>query len=272
MSNPQFQTDMGESETDFDPDPEPKFHLDELCAWFGDKQVLFDISFDIPDGQVTAVIGPSGCGKSTFIRCLNRMHELVPIASRSGLVELDGKDIYRDEINPVLLRRKVGMVFQKPNPFPHMSVRENILSGLKMTHQLDDGEGEQIVERTLKQAALWDEIKDRLDTPGGSLSGGQQQRLCIARAIAVEPDVLLMDEPCSALDPVATARVEDLIDELSQDYTIAIVTHSMQQAARVSHRTAFFLMGELVEFNETDKVFTQPDDQRTEDYITGKFG
>jgi phosphate transport system ATP-binding protein len=250
----------------------PKISANDLCAWFGDKQVLFDINMGIPERSVTAIIGPSGCGKSTFIRTLNRMHELVPIARMSGRIQLDGKDVYGPNIDPVLLRRKVGMVFQKPNPFPTMSIRDNVLAGLKLTGQLDKSQADAIVERALKGAALWDEVNDRLDAPGAGLSGGQQQRLCIARALAVEPEVLLMDEPCSALDPVATARVEDLIAELRRDYTIVIVTHSMQQAARVSQQTAFFLMGEVIEFDNTDKIFTQPDDQRTEDYITGKFG
>ncbi|QDG52877.1 phosphate ABC transporter ATP-binding protein [Persicimonas caeni] len=250
----------------------PKISANDLCAWFGDKQVLFDINMGIPERSVTAIIGPSGCGKSTFIRTLNRMHELVPIARMSGRIQLDGKDVYGPNIDPVLLRRKVGMVFQKPNPFPTMSIRDNVLAGLKLTGQLEKSQADAIVERALKGAALWDEVNDRLDAPGAGLSGGQQQRLCIARALAVEPEVLLMDEPCSALDPVATARVEDLIAELRRDYTIVIVTHSMQQAARVSQQTAFFLMGEVIEFDNTDKIFTQPDDQRTEDYITGKFG
>jgi phosphate transport system ATP-binding protein len=250
----------------------PKISTRELSAWFGEKQVLFDIDLDIPERSVTAIIGPSGCGKSTFIRTLNRMHELVPIARMSGLVELDDMDVYADEIDPVMLRRKVGMVFQKPNPFPTMSIKDNVLAGLKLTGRLDKSRADEITEEALRGAALWDEVADRLDAPGAGLSGGQQQRLCIARALAVEPDVLLMDEPCSALDPVATARVEDLIAELRRDYTIVIVTHSMQQAARVSEQTAFFLMGELIEFDLTDTVFTQPTDQRTEDYITGKFG
>ncbi|MFW5966938.1 MAG: phosphate ABC transporter ATP-binding protein PstB [Persicimonas sp.] len=250
----------------------PKISVRDLCAWFGDKQVLFDIGLDIPENSVTAIIGPSGCGKSTFIRTLNRMHELVPIARMSGEVTFDGKNVYQESVDPVLLRRHVGMVFQKPNPFPVMSVRDNVLAGLKLTGQLDKSRADSIVKRALEAAALWEEVADRLDTPGASLSGGQQQRLCIARALAVEPDVLLMDEPCSALDPVATARIEDLIAELKKDYTIIIVTHSMQQAARVSQQTAFFLMGELIEYDDTDQLFTQPEDQRTEDYITGKFG
>lgn len=241
-------------------------------AFFGAKQVLKDVSLDIPSGSVTAIIGPSGCGKSTFIRCLNRMHEMSEGARLEGRILLDGEDVYRPEVDPVLLRRCVGMVFQKPNPFPTMSIRENVLAGLRLTGRFDRSKADEVVERALSGAALWDEVKDRLHEPGAGLSGGQQQRLCIARSIAVEPEVLLMDEPCSALDPIATARIEDLIHSLKETYTIVIVTHSMQQAARVSDRTAFFLMGELVEVGETDHIFTKPDDSRTEDYITGKFG
>ena len=250
----------------------PKLRCKELKAWFGQKQVLNGISLDIQEREVTAVIGPSGCGKSTFIRCLNRMHELIPIARMSGKVELDGTDIYGPEVDPVMLRRGVGMVFQKPNPFPTMSIRENVLSGLRLTGALTSAEADAIVERALRQAALWEEVRDNLDARGVSLSGGQQQRLCIARALAVEPDVLLMDEPCSALDPIATARIEDLLHDLRQRYTIVIVTHNMQQAARVSQRTGFFLHGELVEYTDTNSLFTSPQDRRTEDYITGKFG
>ena len=243
-----------------------------LSAWFGAKHVLVDISLEILERRVTAVIGPSGCGKSTFIRCLNRMHELVPGARLSGAVELDGRDIYGADVDPVLLRRRVGMVFQKPNPFPSMSIRDNVLAGLRLTGSLDGSRSDEIVERALKQAALWDEVSDRLREPGAGLSGGQQQRLCIARALAVEPEVILMDEPCSALDPIATAHIEDLIHALRERYTIVIVTHNMQQAARVSHRTAFFLSGRLVEYADTNRIFTAPEDSRTEDYITGKFG
>jgi len=249
-----------------------KFSIDKLSAWFGDQRAVRSISMDIPEKQITAIIGPSGCGKSTFIRCLNRMHELVPGSRMEGLVRLDGDDIYSKGLDPVLLRRKVGMVFQKPNPFPTMSVRENVLAGLKLTKSERMKQASEIVERALLQAALWKEVKDRLDEPGGGLSGGQQQRLCIARALAVEPDVLLMDEPCSALDPIATARIEDLIHGLVERYTIIIVTHNMQQAARVSNYTSFFLLGELIEFGETNQLFTAPSDRRTEDYITGKFG
>jgi len=250
----------------------PKFRVEDLSAWFGDKQVLDGIGMKIPENQVTAIIGPSGCGKSTFIRTLNRMHEMVVGARVEGRVVLDGQDIYATDIDPVLLRRRVGMVFQKPNPFPTMSIRDNVLAGLKLTRALKRNRGGEIVETALRQAALWEELSGRLDEPGGSLSGGQQQRLVIARALAVEPDVILMDEPCSALDPIATARIEDLIHALKDNYTIVIVTHNMQQAARVSDRTAFFLLGELIEYEDTNQLFTSPKDKRTEDYITGKFG
>ena len=249
-----------------------KFQVSGLRAGFGSNEVLRDISMDVPSMGVTAIIGPSGCGKSTLIRCLNRMHERVPSAYVQGDVRLDGSDIYAAEVDPVLLRRRVGMVFQKPNPFPHMTIQENVLAGLTLTGKRDASTDADVVEKALQQAALWDEVKDRLDQPGLGLSGGQQQRLCIARSLAVEPDVLLMDEPCSALDPIATARIEDLIRELKQRYTIVIVTHNMQQAARASDMTAFLLMGNLVEFSPTSQLFTSPKDSRTEDYITGKFG
>ncbi len=249
-----------------------KFQVSGLRAGFGSNEVLRDISMDVPAMGVTAIIGPSGCGKSTFIRCLNRMHERVPSAYVQGDVCLDGSDIYAAEVDPVLLRRRVGMVFQKPNPFPHMTIQENVLAGLTLTGKRDASTDAEVVEKALQQAALWDEVKDRLDQPGVGLSGGQQQRLCIARSLAVEPDVLLMDEPCSALDPIATARIEDLIRELKERYTIVIVTHNMQQAARASDMTAFLLMGNLVEFSQTSQLFTSPKDSRTEDYITGKFG
>ncbi len=249
-----------------------KIQVQDLSAGFADKTVLRSIAMPIEDKRVTAIIGPSGCGKSTFIRCLNRMHELSPIARISGRILLDGRDIYDKGVDPVLLRRRVGMVFQKPNPFPTMSIRDNVLAGLRLTGSLRRSTGDQVAEKALVQAALWDEVKDRLGDPGGSLSGGQQQRLCIARALAVDPEVLLMDEPCSALDPIATARIEDLLHVLRNDYTIVIVTHNMQQATRVSDRTAFFLTGDLVEMGSTDDLFTSPRDPRTEDYITGKFG
>jgi phosphate transport system ATP-binding protein len=239
---------------------------------FGDHEVLHGVDIDIAAKGVTAVIGPSGCGKSTFVRCLNRMHELVVGARAEGKVALDGEDIYASEVDPVLLRRRVGMVFQKPNPFPTMSIRDNVLSGKHLTHTFRRGEADAVVESALRQGALWEEVKDRLNAPGSGLSGGQQQRRCIARALAVDPDVLLMDEPCSALDPIATARIEDLIHELKDRYTMVIVTHNMQQAARVSDQTAFFLQGDLVESGATNTIFTKPKDSRTEDYITGKFG
>jgi phosphate transport system ATP-binding protein len=243
-----------------------------LHAGFSGAAVLRGIDIELPDRQVTAVIGPSGCGKSTFVRCLNRMHELTPGATVSGEVQLDGEDVYARGVDPVLLRRRIGMVFQRPNPFPTMSIRENVLSGLRLTGGLDGARSTGVLERALRDAALWDEVKDRLDRPGGSLSGGQQQRLCIARALAVDPEVLLMDEPCSALDPIATARIEDLVHALRERWTVIIVTHNMQQAARVADHTAFFLMGELVEHGPTQDLFTRPRDRRTEDYITGRFG
>ena len=249
-----------------------KIRVESLTAWFGDNEVLHDISMSMAEHSVTAMIGPSGCGKSTLIRTINRMHELVAGATLKGKVRLDGVNVYGSEVDPVMLRRRVGMVFQKPNPFPSMSIRDNVLSGLRLTGRLDKARADEVVERALGRAALWEEVKDRLNDAGVGLSGGQQQRLCIARSLAVEPDVLLMDEPCSALDPVATARIEDLIHKLKNDYTIIIVTHNMQQAARVSDHTAFLLLGELVEFSETNTLFTSPSDARTEDYITGKFG
>ena len=246
-----------------------------LRASFGSNEVLHGLDMRIPEKGTTAIIGPSGCGKSTLLRCMNRMHELVASAHCSGRIDLFGEDIYHPSVDAVLLRRQVGMVFQKPNPFPTMSIRDNVLSGLRLTgrlHRTEKGLPERVVEESLRGAALWDEVKDRLGDRGVSLSGGQQQRLCIARSLAVSPEVLLMDEPCSALDPVATARIEDLIGVLSERYTIVIVTHNMQQAARVSGRTAFLLSGELVEHGETSTLFTAPSDPRTEDYITGKFG
>jgi phosphate transport system ATP-binding protein len=255
-----------------DPPKPPKIAVTRLRASFGATEVLHGIDMAIPEHQITAVIGPSGCGKSTFIRCLNRMHELVPGAKATGKVIIDNIDIYGTTVDPVMLRRLVGMVFQKPNPFPTMSIKDNVLAGLKLTGRPRRAEGGDLVERALTAAALWDEVKDKLDKPGTALSGGQQQRLCIARALAVEPEVLLMDEPCSALDPIATAHIEDLMHELRARYTIVIVTHNLQQATRVSDRTAFFLGGEVVEFGDTDALFTKPKDSRTEDYITGKFG
>jgi len=221
---------------------------------------------------VTALIGPSGCGKSTFVRCLNRMHEVVPGARATGQVLLDGEDVYGPGVDPVVIRRRIGMVFQKPNPFPTMSVFDNVAAGLRLAGIRAKDTLNDVVERALRQAALWDEVKDELNAPGSSLSGGQQQRLCIARAVAVQPEVLLMDEPCSALDPIATAKIEELILDLKKDLTIIIVTHNMQQAARVSEWTGFFLMGEMIEFGVTRDLFTAPQDKKTEDYITGRFG
>ncbi len=241
-----------------------------LNTWFGEKHVLKNISMKIKPRQVTAIIGPSGCGKSTFIRCLNRMHEVVPGARLSGQVLLDGADIF--ELDPVILRRRVGMVFQKAQPFPTMSIFENVAAGLRLNGMSSSNQLHGIVEESLKRAALWDEVKDTLHQPGTSLSGGQQQRLCIARALAINPAILLMDEPCSALDPIATAKIEELILDLKKNYTIVIVTHNMQQAARVSDETAYFLLGELIEFGNTNQIFTTPKDKRTEDYITGRFG
>jgi phosphate transport system ATP-binding protein len=248
-----------------------KLEVKDLLAGFGASQVLKGISLPIDERQVTAVIGPSGCGKSTFIRCLNRMHEVTPEAFVQGRVALDGQDIYGVGVDPVRIRRRVGMVFQKANPFPTMNIFDNVLAGLRL-NGVRSSNPEEVVEKCLKQVALWDEVKDSLDRAGPSLSGGQQQRLCIARCLALEPEVLLMDEPCSALDPIATARVEELIHELRDRYTIVIVTHNMQQAARVADKTAFFYMGELIEFDDTDVLFTRPREQRTEDYITGRFG
>jgi phosphate transport system ATP-binding protein len=249
-----------------------KIKVTGLHAWFSNHEVLKGIDLMVPAREVTAIIGPSGCGKSTFIRCLNRMHELVAGARATGQVTLDDTDVYAPGVDPVLLRRRVGMVFQKPNPFPSMSIRDNVLAGLRLTKRLDRSSAGEIVERALRHAALWEEVKDKLEKPGTSLSGGQQQRLCIARTLAVDPEVVLMDEPCSALDPIATAKIEDLLHDLRRDYTIIIVTHNLQQATRVSDKTGFFLQGELVEFGATGRLFTQPQDQRTEDYITGKFG
>jgi phosphate transport system ATP-binding protein len=248
-----------------------KMRTENLRAWFGATQVLKGIDLPILEKKVTAIIGPSGCGKSTFIRCLNRMHEVVPGARAEGQVLLESQDIYAQGVDPVRVRRRVGMVFQKPNPFPTMSIRENVLAGLKLNGAAtSDPDG--LVEKALRQVALWDEVKDALSRSGTSLSGGQQQRLCIARCLALEPEVMLMDEPCSALDPIATARIEELIHELRSSYTIVIVTHNMQQAARVANYTGFFYLGELVEFDKTDVIFTRPKERKTEDYVTGRFG
>ena len=244
-----------------------------LTAYYGSHKAIEDISMTVEPRSVTAFIGPSGCGKSTFLRTLNRMHEVIPGARVEGKVAVDGQSLYDPSVDPVEVRRMVGMVFQRPNPFPTMSIAENVLAGLRLNNKkLSKSEAEAVVERSLQGANLWKEVKDRLNKPGMGLSGGQQQRLCIARAVAVSPEVILMDEPCSALDPIATAKVEELIHELRENYTIVIVTHSMQQAARVSQRTAMFHLGNLVEENDTDKMFTNPDDPRTQDYIMGRFG
>ena len=244
----------------------------ELNAWFGAAHVLKDIQLSIAPNAVTALIGPSGCGKSTFVRCLNRMHEVVPGARVSGQVLLGGEDVYGPGVDAVQVRRRIGMVFQKPNPFPTMSIFENAAAGLRLAGVRRRSHLVEAVERSLRQAALWDEVKDDLDKPGVSLSGGQQQRLCIARTLAVQPRVLLLDEPCSALDPIATAKIEELMVDLKKELTIAIVTHNMQQAARVSEWTGFFLMGEMIEFGTTKELFRTPRDARTEAYITGRFG
>lgn len=242
-----------------------------LFAWYGSQPVLKGINLTILPNQVTAIIGPSGCGKSTFVRVLNRLHETIPGARVAGQVYLGEKDIYAPGVDPVLVRRKIGMVFQKPNPFPTMSIFENVAAGLRL-NGFARGRLKEQVEKSLKLAALWDEVAQRLDQSGVALSGGQQQRLCLARALAVSPEVLLMDEPASALDPAATLKIEDLIRQLKSEYTIVIVTHNMQQAARVADQTAFFLNGELVEYGPTAELFTRPKDRRTEDYITGRFG
>jgi phosphate transport system ATP-binding protein len=248
-------------------------HVENLNAWFGAKQALFDIGMEIPARKATAIIGPSGCGKSTFVRCLNRMHETLPDTRVEGKVFIGDLDVYGKGVSPVWIRRRVGMVFQKPNPFPTMNIYDNVAAGLKLNGFHNRRELDAVVERSLRQAALWDEVKDDLrKKSGASLSGGQQQRLCIARALAVEPEVLLMDEPASALDPISTAKIEDLIFELKKEYTVVIVTHNMQQAARVADFTSFFLMGYMVELDKTETMFTKPSDKRTEDYITGRFG
>ncbi|MEM3583944.1 MAG: phosphate ABC transporter ATP-binding protein PstB, partial [Nitrososphaerales archaeon] len=249
-----------------------KIEAKDLNAWYDNNHVVKNVSLRIKSNQITAVIGPSGCGKSTLIRCFNRMHELVPGAKVSGKVLLDGEDIYDDSVDPVDIRRRVGMVFQKPNPFPTMSIFDNVAIGLKLNGVKDKKKIREMVERSLKMVALWDQVKDRLNESGASLSGGQQQRLCIARALAVEPEVLLLDEPCSALDPNATSKIEELIVKLKENYTIVIVTHNMQQAARISDFTAFMYLGELIEYGETARIFKQPEKELTEKYITGRFG
>ena len=249
-----------------------RLRVEELSVYYGKNQAVKDVTMSIKTNKVTAMIGPSGCGKSTFLRCLNRMHELIPGARVEGRVLLDGQDLYGSGVDPVDVRRRVGMVFQRPNPFPTMSIRDNVIAGFKLNGIRNRKIHDEVVEKSLRGAALWDEVKEDLHKSGASLSGGQQQRLCIARALAVEPEVLLMDEPCSALDPIATAKIEELIHELKERVTIVIVTHNMQQAARVSDYTGFFYLGELIEFGETGKLFTSPEKRQTEDYITGRFG
>ncbi|MCG8069389.1 MAG: phosphate ABC transporter ATP-binding protein PstB [Candidatus Thiodiazotropha taylori] len=251
---------------------DPRMTCRNVDVYYGEKQAIFDVSLDVGKNQVISMIGPSGCGKSTFLRCLNRMNDTIDICRVTGQIKMDGQDIYDGGLDVVPLRASVGMVFQKPNPFPK-SIYDNIAYGPRIHGLCDDKQHlDSIVENSLQRAGLWEEVKDRLDQPGTGLSGGQQQRLCIARAIAVSPEVILMDEPCSALDPIATAKIEELIDELRENFTIAIVTHSMQQAARVSQRTAYFHLGKLIEVGETDQIFTSPRHKLTEDYITGRFG
>jgi len=243
----------------------------DYSFWYGPRQALFNVTMSVMPRAITALIGPSGCGKSTFLRSVNRLQELLPATRHTGDIVFDGASIFRRSIDPVDLRRRIGMVFQRPNPFPK-SIFDNVAYGPRVAGTAERDELPALVERSLRQAALWDEVKDRLDDPGTSLSGGQQQRLCIARALANKPEVLLMDEPCSALDPIATQRIEELIVELKRDYTIVIVTHNMQQAARVSDATGFFYLGTMVEFGPTQQIFTSPKDERTEAYITGRFG
>jgi phosphate transport system ATP-binding protein len=252
--------------------------IENLDVFYGAFQAVKGVTMSVKPGSVTALIGPSGCGKSTVLRTINRLHEVTPGAYATGSVTLDGEDIYGEDVDPVLVRKTIGMVFQRPNPFPTMSIRENVVSGLRLRGARDKKALHDVAEKSLRAANLWNEVKDRLDKPGGSLSGGQQQRLCIARSIAVEPEVLLMDEPCSALDPISTLAIEDLIEELKLQYTIVIVTHNMQQAARVSDRTAFFNLagigspGHLIEIGDTEMIFSKPVEKSTEDYISGRFG
>ncbi len=256
-----------------------RIDIEDLDIYYGKFKAVEGVSMSIEPSSVTAFIGPSGCGKSTFLRTLNRMHEVIPNASVNGKVMVNGEDLYGSSVDPVQVRRKVGMVFQRPNPFPTMSIGDNVLAGAKLNNKrLSKSEAEELTEKSLRGANLWNEVKDRLDRPGSSLSGGQQQRLCIARAIAVSPDVILMDEPCSALDPISTLAIEDLIDELKKGYTIAIVTHNMQQASRISDKTAFFNLagqgkpGKLIEYDDTTTIFSSPTNQSTEDYVSGRFG
>jgi phosphate transport system ATP-binding protein len=251
---------------------EVAFDIQKFSLWYGARQALFDVDIRIPAKKVTAIIGPSGCGKSTFLRALNRMHEITPGTRLTGSLRLFGEDLYSANVEPAVVRRRVGMVFQKSNPFPTLSIGENVLVGLRLNGVRDRALLQERLEESLRHAALWDEVKDHLNRPGISLSGGQQQRLCIARALAVKPEVLLMDEPCSALDPLATAKIEELIQTLREEYTVIIVTHNMQQAARCSDRTAFFYLGKLVEYDDTRRVFTTPSNPQTEAYVSGRFG
>jgi len=253
-------------------DTTAKMQAINVNAWFGQKQILKSVNLIVKPNTVTAIIGPSGCGKSTFLRCFNRMHELSSNAKMTGQILLDGENIYDRHIDSVQIRRRVGMVFQKPNPFPTMSIYDNVAAGLRLTGAKKDKNLDDIVKRSLEQATLWNEVKEDLKKPGTSISGGQQQRLCIARTIALQPEVILMDEPCSALDPIATAKIEQLVTELKQKYAVVVVTHNMQQASRVSDYTAFMYLGELVEFGETGQIFENPKDKLTEKYITGEFG
>jgi phosphate transport system ATP-binding protein len=275
-SEPNAQTGTATSATaPADSPPSPTgaaFKVDNLSIWYGEKQAIKNVSIEIPAKAITAIIGPSGCGKSTFLRCLNRMHELVPRTRLEGDIRFYGEDLYGPAVDPAVVRRRVGMVFQKSNPFPTMSIEENVLVGLRLNGVRNRRFLNERLEQSLRRSALWEEVKHDLKKPGMSISGGQQQRLCIARALAVEPEVLLMDEPCSALDPIATAKIEELIRELRDKYTIVIVTHNMQQASRVSDKTAFFYVGELIEFGDTAQLFNRPRERQTEDYITGRFG
>lgn len=255
-----------------EPPPTLTFEAKNVSIWYGEKQAIENVSLDIASNAVTAIIGPSGCGKSTFLRALNRMHELVPKTRMDGTVLLHGEDLYSKTVDPAIVRRRVGMIFQKSNPFPTMTIGENVVVGLRLNGVRNQKFLNERLEKSLRMAALWDEVKDDLHKPGTSLSGGQQQRLCIARSLAVEPEVILMDEPCSALDPIATAKIEELIHELKAKYTIVTVTHNMQQAGRISDYTAFMYLGRLIEFGPTTKIFTNPTEKQTEDYITGRFG
>ncbi|HXL24331.1 MAG TPA: phosphate ABC transporter ATP-binding protein PstB [Chthoniobacterales bacterium] len=270
-SAPQQQV-ASDSEPDAAPQRAPAFEVERLSIFYGEKKAIDGVTLTVPSKMITAIIGPSGCGKSTLLRSLNRMHELVPNTRVEGKVLFGGEDIYAPDVDPVVIRRRIGMVFQKSNPFPTMSIADNVLVGLKLNGVRDRAFLRERLEQSLRMAALWDEVKNDLHKPGVSLSGGQQQRLCIARAIAVEPEVLLMDEPASALDPIATAKIEELIHELSANYTVVIVTHNMQQAGRCSDYTAFLYLGQLIEFGSTTKIFSNPTERRTEDYITGRFG